>query len=93
MPFVIAAGALKMPRRSYYWSFGISRFARHAFFAWVGIHYGRHIMPVYLRFADRYGWILLVAVWGSVVFGAIYAIVKLRSRKRLQQAASAVAAA
>lgn len=94
MPFLIAAGALKMPRRSYYWSFGISRFARHAFFAWLGIHYGRHIMPVYLRFADKYGWILLVLVWGSVVFGVIYAIVKLRNRrKQQQQVTSAVAAA
>jgi membrane protein YqaA with SNARE-associated domain len=81
MPFLIAAGALKMPRARYYWSFTISRFARHAFFAWLGMHYGRKIMPLYLRFADKYGWVLLVIVWGSVAFGAVYAVIKLRGRK------------
>jgi membrane protein YqaA with SNARE-associated domain len=94
MPFLIAAGALRMPRQRFYLSFTISRFVRHAFFAWLGLHYGRHIMPIYLRFADKYGWILLVLVWGSVAFGAIYAIIKLRARRaRQQQTASAAAAA
>jgi membrane protein YqaA with SNARE-associated domain len=91
MPFLIAAGALRMPRRRFFLSFTISRFLRHAFFAWLGLHYGRHIMPVYLRFADKYGWILITLVWGSVAFGAIYAILKLRARHR-QQASAPVAA-
>ena len=78
MPFLIAAGALRMPRRKFYPSFVISRFLRHAFFAWLGVHYGRAILPVYNRLAERYGWIVLLVVWGSVVFAAIYAVVKLR---------------
>ncbi len=82
MPFLIAAGAFRMPKTRFYMSFAVSRFVRHAFFAWLGVHYGRRIMPIYLRFADRYGWILLLVVWGSVVFGAIYAVVKLRTRRR-----------
>ncbi len=81
MPFLIAAGALKMPKARFYASFAVSRFVRHAFYAWLGVRYGRHIMPVYLRFADRYGWILIVAVWGSVAFGVVYAILKLRSHR------------
>ena len=85
MPFLIAAGAVRMPRRRFYLSFTLSRFARHAFFAWLGLHYGRHITPVYLRFADKYGWILLILIWGSIAFGAIYAIVKLRAQHRSQQ--------
>ncbi len=93
MPFLIAAGALRMPRKRYYWSFTVSRFARHAFFAWLGMHYGRHIMPLYLRFADKYGWVLLVVVWGSVAFGAVYAIFKLRARKPQGSPANAEAAA
>ncbi len=81
MPFLIAAGALKMSKRRFYLSFTISRFARHAFFAWLGVHYGRSIMPLYLRFADKYGWVLIVAVWGSVVFGVVYAVLKLRATR------------
>ena len=92
MPFLIAAGALKMPRARYYWSFTLSRFARHAFFAWLGMHYGRTIMPLYLRFADKYGWVLLVVVWGSVAFGAVYAILKLRTRKSQPSSAEPAAA-
>lgn len=86
MPFLIAAGAFRMPKARYYASFTVSRFVRHALFAWLGVHYGRRIMPVYLRFADRYGWILLVVVWGSVVFGVVYAILKLRGHKKQQPA-------
>ncbi len=81
MPFLIAAGAFRMPKTRYYVSFTASRFVRHALFAWLGVHYGRRIMPVYLRFADRYGWILLVIVWGSVAFGVVYAVLQLRKRK------------
>ncbi len=93
MPFLIAAGALKMPRARYYLSFTVSRFARHAFFAWLGMHYGRQIMPLYLRFADKYGWVLLVIVWGSVAFGAVYAVIKLRKRKPKDNLAAASSAA
>ncbi|WP_419804101.1 YqaA family protein [Terriglobus sp.] len=78
MPFLIAAGALCMPRRKYYPSLLVSRFLRHAFFAWLGVHYGRAILPIYNRLAERYGWIVLLVVWGSVVFAIIYAVVKLR---------------
>jgi membrane protein YqaA with SNARE-associated domain len=93
MPFLIAAGALKMRRKNFYASFIVSRFLRHAFYAWLGLHYGRRIMPVYQRFADHYGWMLLVAVWGSVAFGAIYAIVKLRMHRHEQQTSSRTTAA
>lgn len=92
MPFLIAAGALRMPKRRYYLSFTLSRFARHAFFAWLGMHYGRRIMPLYLRFADKYGWVLLVIVWGSVAFGAVYAIMKLRTSKTKRSQAEPAAA-
>lgn len=93
MPFLIAAGALKMPQARFYTTFTISRFLRHAFFAWLGLHYGRHIMPIYLRFAEKYGWILLVVVWGSITFGILYALLKLRKNRRLKSAEAAVAAA
>ena len=81
MPFLIAAGALCMPRRKFYPSFLISRFLRHALFAWLGVRYGGAILPIYNRLAEKYGWILLVVVWGSVVFAIIYAIVKVRQAR------------
>jgi len=88
MPFLIAAGALRMPRRRFYSSFLISRFLRHAFFAWLGVHYGRHILPLYTRLTEEYGWILLIVVWGSVVFAVIYAIIKLRQARGKKRSGS-----
>ncbi len=86
MPFLIAAGAMGMPRRKFYASFAASRFLRHAFFAWLGIHYGPHIMRFYNRFADQYGWILLLLVWGSVIFAAVYAVVQVRRNRKARSA-------
>ncbi len=93
MPFLIAAGAVRMPRVKFYSSFLVSRFIRHACFAWLGVHYGRAILPFYLKLANQYGWILLIVVWGSVVFAIAYAIVKLRTSRRPQPIQDAVASA
>ena len=82
MPFLIAAGAARMPRLTFYSSFLVSRFLRHAFFAWLGVHFGRAILPFYTALAEKYGWILLVVVWGSVVFAIVTAIVKVRNSRR-----------
>jgi len=83
-PFLMAAGALKIPRTKFYNSFILSRFARYAFYSWLGLHYGRHIMHSYTRYADQYGWILLVLIWGSIIFGITFAIVKLRQSQPLE---------
>ena len=82
MPFLIAAGAARMPRLTFYSSFLVSRFLRHAFFAWLGVRFGRAILPFYTQLAEKYGWILLLVIWGSVVFAIIYAVIKVRSSKR-----------
>ena len=93
MPFLIAAGAVNMPKSKFYASFTISRFLRHAFFAWLGLRYGRHIMPAYFRFAEKYGWILLAVVWGSVAFGVAYALWKLHQTRRNRAASTTATAA
>ncbi len=82
MPFLIAAGALRMPRRVFYPTFILSRFVRHAFYAWLGVHYGRHILPLYNRLTDEYGWVLLLVVWGSVAFAIAYATYKFVQARR-----------
>ena len=83
MPFLIAAGVAKMPKRTFYTSFAVSRFLRHAFFAWLGLHNGPHIMRFYNRFVDKWGWLLLIVVWGSIAFAIVYAIITIRrSRQR-----------
>ena len=46
-PFVLAAGALKMSKKTFMTTFTISRAARHSIAAWLGIHYGRHILRLW----------------------------------------------
>ena len=41
---VLAAGALKMSRNKFLTTFTISRLLRHAFAAWLGVYYGRHVV-------------------------------------------------
>lgn len=93
MPFLIAAGALRMPRRIFYPTFVISRFVRHAFYAWLGVHYGRHILPLYTRLTEEYGWVLLLVVWGSVAFAIVYATIKIVQARRSGGSAKAAATA
>ncbi len=94
MPFLIAAGALRMPRHIFYPTFTVSRCVRHAFYAWLGVHYGRHILPIYNHITEEYGWILLLIVWGSIAFAAVYATVRVvQARKSKNTKAAAPAAA
>ncbi len=93
MPFLIAAGALRMPRRIFYPTFIVSRFARHALYAWLGVHYGRHILPLYNRITEQYGWILLLVVWGSIAFAIVYAATKLIQARRANPKRKAAAIA
>ena len=46
-PFVLAAGALKMSRNKFLTTFTVSRFVRHAVAAWLGVHYGPHVVRMW----------------------------------------------
>ena len=52
-PFVLAAGALNMSRNKFLITFTISRCVRHAIAAWLGIHYGRHIIRLWNHFSAK----------------------------------------
>jgi len=49
-PFVIAAGALDMPRKKFLWAFGIGRTVRYFLVAWLGQHYGRHLIRLWRQY-------------------------------------------
>ena len=44
LAFVLAAGALNMSRKRFMIAFTLSRFARHAIAAWLGVHYGHGVL-------------------------------------------------
>jgi uncharacterized membrane protein YdjX (TVP38/TMEM64 family) len=49
-PFVIAAGALDMPRKKFLWAFGVFRTIRYFLVAWLGQHYGRHLIRLWRKY-------------------------------------------
>jgi membrane protein YqaA with SNARE-associated domain len=76
-PFVLAAGALKMSRNKFLTTFTASRFLRHAFAAWLGIHYGRGVLRLWNMFTRKWGVPILIAIWSIILVSAGIAFYKL----------------
>ncbi len=81
-PFVLAAGALHMDRKRFLVAFTLSRLARHAIAAWLGIHYGRGILHLWALFSARWGEPVLIGIWTLIFFFAGYAFFKLYRTSR-----------
>jgi membrane protein YqaA with SNARE-associated domain len=81
-PFVLAAGALNMPRKKFMIAFTTSRFARHSIAAWLGIHYGRHIIRLWNGLSAKYATSILIVIWVSIAISCAYAFWKLYKTSR-----------
>lgn len=88
-PFVLAAGALKMSRQKFLTTFTSSRLARHALAAWLGVHYGRHILRIWNMFSRKWATPILIAIWTIILVSAGYAFFKLYRTNRSMQDAKA----
>lgn len=76
-PFVLAAGALKMPQRKFLTAFIVSRAARHAIAAGLGLYYGRHILRLWHHISAKYATPILILVWASIILGCAFAFWKI----------------
>ena len=81
-PFVLAAGALHMSRRKFLTTFTISRAVRHIIAAWLGIHYGRHIVHLWNSFSDKYATPVLIVLWTGIALSCAFAFWKLYKTSR-----------
>lgn len=72
--FVLAAGALKMRRRTFMTTFTISRIARHAIAIWLGIHFGSAVLTLWQRFAQRWAEPILIVMWSGILLSCGFAI-------------------
>ena len=72
-PFVLAAGAIKMSQKKFMTAFCVSRTLRHTIAAWLGLHYGRHILRLWDRLFDQYGSVALVVIWVVIVLSCAFA--------------------
>jgi membrane protein YqaA with SNARE-associated domain len=81
-PFVLAAGALNMSRKKFMIAFTTSRFARHAIAAWLGVHYGRHILRLWNGLSAKYATWILIVIWVGIAISCAYAFWKLYKTSR-----------
>jgi membrane protein YqaA with SNARE-associated domain len=72
-PFVLAAGALRMTRKKFMITFTASRFARHAFAVWLGVHYGKSVLVIWRKFSAEYGTPILIFVWTVIAISLAFA--------------------
>jgi membrane protein YqaA with SNARE-associated domain len=78
VPFLIAAGALQYPRKRFLGALAAGRGLRYCIEAFLGFHYGRHI----LRFFREYYKPALGILIGLAVLGAILTLIEyFRHRK------------
>jgi membrane protein YqaA with SNARE-associated domain len=81
-PFVLAAGALKMSRKKFLTTFIISRAMRHVIAAWLGVHYGRHILRLWDRFSAKWAATILIVLWTGILISCAVAFWKLYKTSR-----------
>jgi membrane protein YqaA with SNARE-associated domain len=81
-PFVLAAGALKMSRKKFLTTFTVSRAMRHSIAAWLGIHYGRHIVRLWNAISAKYATPFLVVLWTLIGVSCAFAFWQLYKTSR-----------
>jgi membrane protein YqaA with SNARE-associated domain len=81
-PFVLAAGALHMSRKKFLTTFTISRAIRHSVAAWLGIHYGRHILHMWNSLSAKYATPVLIVLWSGIAISCAFAFWKLYKTSR-----------
>ena len=79
LPFLLAAGAMQYSPKKFLGSLTLGRGVRYSIGAYLGFHYGRHI----LRFFNQYYKPAMALLIGLAVIGAIMSLVQyLRLRKK-----------
>jgi membrane protein YqaA with SNARE-associated domain len=81
-PFVLAAGALRMSRKKFMIAFTVSRCLRHALAAWLGVHYGGHIVRIWNGLSAKYATPILIVIWIGIAVSCAFAFWKLYKTSR-----------
>jgi membrane protein YqaA with SNARE-associated domain len=87
LPFLLAAGALGVPRKRFLAFYGTARTARYSLEAWLGATYGRRVLHAWSHYLEDWGSTVVFTFVGLMV--AITIICIWRWRKKQQAAPSA----
>ena len=81
-PFVLAAGALQMPRKKFLVVFTLSRFARHSAAAALGVYYGPGILRIWNALMRKWSTPILIVLWSAILLSCAFAFFKLWKTSR-----------
>ncbi len=82
LPFLLAAGALGVSRKQFFWSFGIARTVRYSLIAWLGVTYGRHVLHWWSRYLAGWSDVILWVFIGLLIAAVVFGIWKYRNEQR-----------
>jgi membrane protein YqaA with SNARE-associated domain len=77
VPFLLAAGAMQYSRKKFVAALTLGRGLRYTIAAWLGFHYGRHI----LRFFSRYDKPAIAILIVLAVIGAVLSLIQYHAHK------------
>ena len=77
VPMLLAAGAMQYPTRKFLTALAVGRGIRFTILAYLGFHYGRHIV----KFFALYYWPVLIALIAFSVLGALYGLFEYKRRQ------------
>jgi membrane protein YqaA with SNARE-associated domain len=86
-PFLLAAGALKVPLGRFLVFFGIARTLRYSLLAWLGLTYGHLVVRTWLKSLDQWSATILWVYGGLVLCGIAFGVWKFLRARSAQSAA------
>jgi len=78
VPMLLAAGAMQYPTRKFLTALAVGRGIRFTILAYLGFHYGRHIV----KFFSQYYWPVLIALIAFSVAGGLYGLFQYKRRQK-----------
>jgi membrane protein YqaA with SNARE-associated domain len=78
VPMLLAAGAMQYPTKKFLTALAVGRGIRYSILAYLGFHYGRHIVT----FFARYYWPVLIALIAFSVIGGLYGVFEYKRRHK-----------
>jgi membrane protein YqaA with SNARE-associated domain len=78
VPMLLAAGAMQYPTRKFLTALAVGRGIRFTILAYLGFHYGRHIV----KFFSQYYWPVLIGLIAFSVAGGLYGLFQYKRRQK-----------
>ena len=78
VPMLLAAGAMQYPTGKFLAALALGRAIRFTILAYLGVHYGRHIV----NFFAQYYWPVLGVLIAFALMGGLYALIEYKRRQK-----------